>query len=204
MLVELFNLQHDLQVDSFGYNFQMMDTRDRIAYIQQMHTALGRELYEALDETTWKPWATGPQHINVTAYVGELVDALHFLVNMFIATGEDPTHLAKRVFNAYLIKHGINADRQAAGYDGTNKCPRCGRALDDPAVECDPSRRSVSMQTEPITGTQRVIEGAWCGEHGMYNPDSPTTTVNLREYWTRGEGTRELATGDVVPDTVAP
>lgn len=179
MLTELFNLQHDLQVESFGQNFQQMDTGARIAYIKEMKLALEAELQEALNETTWKPWTKRSAAINVTAYVGELVDALHFLMNMFLVIGEDPTHLAKRVFETYLVKHGINADRQANGYDGTDKCPRCGRALDDPAVECSPRRRSVGMTTEPITGRQHVIEGAWCGEHGMYNPASPHTTVKL-------------------------
>lgn len=175
MLIELFNLQHDLQVESFEQNFQRMDTGARIAYIKEMKLALEAELQEALNETTWKPWTKRSAAINVTAYVGELVDALHFLMNMFLVIGEDPTHLAKRVFETYLVKHGINADRQANGYDGTDKCPRCGRAYDDPAVGC---QRETEVVSRAVSGESAVI-GQWCGQHGMFNPASPHTTVKL-------------------------
>lgn len=184
MLTELFNMQHDLQVESFGQNFQRMDTGARIAYIKEMKLALEAELQEALNETTWKPWTKRSAAINVTAYVGELVDALHFLMNMFLVIGEDPTHLAKRVFETYLVKHGINADRQASGYDGTDKCSRCGRAYDDPAVECLRYPEVVG-----VLGDGEEVTGQWCGQHGMFNPANPRETV-------------KLSTPQVEPDTV--
>jgi hypothetical protein len=133
---ELFRLQHDLQVESFGYNFQRMLPADRILYIKEMYIGAGRELGEALDETGWKSWATS-RHINRDAYVGELVDVLHFWINMLLVLGDDPEELAREVFARYGVKKYINAARQADGYDGVStKCPQCHRALDDPAVTC--------------------------------------------------------------------
>lgn len=139
MLAQLFRLQHDLQTQSFNVNFQRMLPRDRIQYIKDMKLALDAELQEALDETSWKPWATRDS-IHRDAYVGELVDALHFLMNMFLVLGDDPAALAAEVFSRYCIKNRINARRQEEGYDGVStKCGGCRRALDDPAVAC--SRR---------------------------------------------------------------
>jgi hypothetical protein len=132
----LFQLQHDLQIDSFGRNFQRMLAAERVVYIREMQQAAIMELCEALDEVGWKSWATS-RHINRDAYVGELVDVLHFWINMLLALGDDPAKLAREVFIRYETKGRLNAKRQADGYDGVStKCPQCHRALDDPAVTC--------------------------------------------------------------------
>ena len=132
----LFQLQHDLQIDSFGRNFQRMLAAERVVYIREMQQAAIMELCEALDEVGWKSWATS-WHINRDAYVGELVDVLHFWINMLLALGDDPEELAREVFSRYETKGRLNAKRQADGYDGVStKCPQCHRALDDPAVTC--------------------------------------------------------------------
>lgn len=137
---ELFELQHDLQTEAFGYNFQRMLPAERIQYVKDMKLALSAELQEALDETAWKPWAAQPPHarwVNRDAYVGELVDVLHFLVNMLLVLGDDPRDLAVEVFTRYQVKHNINRKRQAEGYDGVStKCGHCRRALDDPGITC--------------------------------------------------------------------
>lgn len=133
---ELFRRQHNLQVESFGRNFQRMLPADRAIYIREMQQAAIMELCEALDEVGWKSWATS-RHINRDAYVAELVDVLHFWINMLLALGDDPDELASEVFTRYTLKAAINASRQARGYDGVvGKCPSCHRALDDPAVNC--------------------------------------------------------------------
>jgi len=133
---ELFRLQHDLQTESFGRNFQRMLAAERVVYIREMQQAAIMELCEALDEVGWKSWATS-RHIERDAYVGELVDVLHFWINMLLALGDDPIELAREVFARYETKGRLNAKRQADGYDGvSSKCPWCHRALDDPAVTC--------------------------------------------------------------------
>jgi hypothetical protein len=153
---ELFRLQHDLQTETYGYNFQRMLPADRILYIKEMYIGAGRELGEALDETGWKSWATS-RHINRDAYVGELVDVLHFWINMLLVLGDDPADIADEVFNGYLAKRQRNVERQAEGYDGVStKCPKCWRALDDPAVECS------------IAPEAAGADHAWCAVYGMY------------------------------------
>ena len=129
-------LQEQLQRESFGYNFETMTTEQRIQYIKDMKLALEAELQEALDETGWKPWATR-KFINRDAYLGELVDVLHFLMNMFLVLGDNTGDLADEIFTKYCLKNHINERRQREGYDGISmKCGGCGRALDDPAVSC--------------------------------------------------------------------
>lgn len=140
-LIELFELQHDLQTETYGYNFQQMTPVERVQYVKDMKLALEAELQEVLDETTWKPWVhvplRGSRWVNRDAYVGELVDVLHFFINMLLVLGDDPKELAIEVADRYLRKHDINRQRQENGYDGVSmKCHSCGRALDDPGVGC--------------------------------------------------------------------
>lgn len=127
MLDLIFKRQYDLQRDSFGVDPAEMSDDERIEFIRSMTLALEDELHEALGEVGWKPWATS-RHVNRKAYIGELVDALHFWVNLCLAVGAT----ADEVTDAYLEKANRNAKRQADGYDGVDgKCPTCSRALDD-------------------------------------------------------------------------
>jgi len=132
MLKMIFEKQLELQTRSYGVDPSTLEGEDRRRYIVDMTTALTDELHEALAETGWKPWATS-RHFNRDAYLNELIDALHFLVNLMLVAGANPTEIAGR----YLEKNALNAARQQAGYDGvTGKCNNCGRALDDPDVTC--------------------------------------------------------------------
>jgi len=136
MLSEIFARQRELQTRSFGVDPASLDENERVRYVIDMNMALQDELHEALGEIGWKPWATS-RHFNRDAYVGELIDALHFLVNLFLVAGAD----ADEVHNLYLAKANKNARRQQDGYDGlTGKCRVCARALDDDAVNCTPGR----------------------------------------------------------------
>lgn len=135
-LREMFELQLELQTTTFGKNFQRMRLAERVQYIKDMVLAATDELHEALNETGWKPWAT-KRHINEDAYIAELVDAWHFLMNLMLATGREPDELADLLFDGYIRKRERNVARQAEGYDGvSSKCGHCGRALDDAAVGC--------------------------------------------------------------------
>jgi len=133
MLHQIFDRQEVLQKKSYGITPKLLANEDRAEYIRSMVLALEDELHEALAETGWKPWAKNPGWINEEAFGGELVDALHFLVNLFLVIGWDPD----RVHAAYMSKAEKNAKRQEQGYDGvTGKCRSCGRARDDDAVTC--------------------------------------------------------------------
>lgn len=136
-LLRMLQLQERLQTETYGHNFQSMTAQDRIKYIKEMKLALESELQEALDETTWKPWVVRSFRINREAYLAELVDVLHFFMNMLLVLGDSPEELVTEIFGIYCHKNKINERRQTESYDGTStKCGACGRALDDPAVNC--------------------------------------------------------------------
>jgi hypothetical protein len=168
---ELFQLQHDLQIEAFGRNFQRMLQSERVIYIREMQQAAIMELCEALDEVGWKTWATS-RHINRDAYIGELVDVLHFWINMLLALGDDPTELAREVFTRYGVKGRINAERQARGYDGvSSKCPACNRDVADMGVMCSITLRD--NNGKPTHGR--------CEKHGTYQPASMVALKKLSD-----------------------
>lgn len=132
MLDNIFERQLRLQIDSYGVDPSSLSGEERRVFIVDMTLALQDELHEALAECGWKPWASS-RHLDKDAFVSELVDALHFLVNLFIVAGAS----ADDVYNAYIAKSEKNAARQQSGYDGVaGKCATCKRALDDTAVLC--------------------------------------------------------------------
>lgn len=132
-LAEMLEAQHRLQVNSFGNDPTQLTDEERVEWIRWNVLALEDELHEALAEVGWKPWATS-KHVNREAFIGELVDAFHFFMNLMLVVNCTAEELTK----AYSEKRGLNAKRQTEGYDGiAGKCPHCKRALDDPAVLCD-------------------------------------------------------------------
>lgn len=131
-LAKLLEVQRKSQEEVYGYDFAAMTTAERVQFIHWNVTALVDELHEALGETSWKPWAKGDR-LDREAFLGELVDAQHFLNNLYLVIGAEATEITFR----YLDKSAINRTRQEDGYDGvSSKCPVCKRALDDPAVLC--------------------------------------------------------------------
>lgn len=127
LLVTIYDWQHKMQVDTFKTNFERMTNEEVIEYIRWNTIALEDELHEALGEIGWKPWAES-RHINREAYIGELIDALHFLLNLFIVVDAGPVE----IFERYAEKRARNITRQLEGYDGVSgKCQNCHRAMDD-------------------------------------------------------------------------
>lgn len=122
--------QQMLQENSFGMSLKEMNDEDRIAYIRWNVVALEHELHEALDETGWKPWGTA-RHINRAAYVGELIDAFHFFMNLLLAVQVTDEELTA----GYWAKRRVNQDRQESGtYNGFTEKDGDGRALDEPHI----------------------------------------------------------------------
>lgn len=122
--------QQMLQENSFGMKLKEMSDTQRIDYIRWNVVALEHELHEALDETGWKPWANA-RHINRDAYVGELIDAFHFLMNLLLAVEVTDQEMTEK----YWAKHRVNAERQATGtYNGFTEKDGDGRALDEPHI----------------------------------------------------------------------
>lgn len=80
-------------------------------YREKMILACTDELHEALRETPWKSWKKN-QSFNSDKYKEELVDALHFLVNLFIAEGMTD----KDIYDIYTRKNEENIERWKNGY----------------------------------------------------------------------------------------
>jgi dimeric dUTPase (all-alpha-NTP-PPase superfamily) len=127
--------QQMLQENSFGMRLEKMTDEERIEYIRWNVVALEHELHEALDETGWKPWAQS-RHINREAYVGELIDAFHFLMNLLLAVGASDVEVTEK----YWAKHKVNQARQESGtYNGFTEKDSDGRALDEPHITANPN-----------------------------------------------------------------
>jgi hypothetical protein len=125
----LLTKQDELQRETFGFAFEQMTDDQRMEYIRWNMLALQDELHEAMQETGWKPWASS-SHLNIEPYLGEMVDALHFFMNLLLVTGVRPDQLAQKFTEIYLAKWQRNVERQAEGYTGVKeKCPVCGRDL---------------------------------------------------------------------------
>ena len=121
-LTLLFEHQLELQ-RRIGGDPRAYDRLAAIEYIKMNVLALTDELHEALQEVGWKPWATS-RHLNRPEYVGELIDAFHFLINLFLAVGATP----EEVYEAYVSKIKRNHKRQDDGYTGMKDAQ--GRELD--------------------------------------------------------------------------
>jgi dimeric dUTPase (all-alpha-NTP-PPase superfamily) len=120
----IYDAQRKLQ-QRLGHNFAAMSLEEVIEYIKLNILACTDELHEALNETSWKPWTKGERKILRDRYVGELVDAQHFLFNLMIVMGMSPDELLER----YLDKNARNHQRQDDGYTG-GKCATCSGELD--------------------------------------------------------------------------
>jgi hypothetical protein len=130
----LLTKQEELQRVTFGFKFDEMTDEQRMEYVRWNMLALTDELHEAMQETGWKPWATS-NHLNVEPYLGELVDALHFFLNLLLVTGVRPEELAQKFTEVYLAKWQRNVERQAEGYTGIKeKCPQCARDLSETSL----------------------------------------------------------------------
>lgn len=126
--------QRELQKKYFKTDINELNDEERAQYIRNMSLALTDELHEALNETGWKPWASS-RHFNREAFLGEMIDVLHFWANLVLLTNTSETE----ILEMYCAKAAKNAKRQIDGYDGVqDKCKDCGRAFDDAAVLCTP------------------------------------------------------------------
>ncbi len=115
-----------LQEEFYGHKFEDFTVQERVEWVRINILAAEDELHEALGEISWKPWASA-QFFNREAYLGEIVDVLHFVANLLAGANISDEELNA----AYLEKMERNRERQRAGYSGTDKCDYCKRANDD-------------------------------------------------------------------------
>ena len=125
-----------LQIDAYDADPALLKGDELADFVVWNHTALIDELSEFLAEVQWKPWSKVRGGVNRDAAIGELIDVAHFLANLAVAMGCTDEEWEYR----YKEKMALNAKRQRDGYDNSNKCKQCKRALDDTSVTCTTTR----------------------------------------------------------------
>src|SRR5258708_5625874 len=78
MIAAQLRLQH-----SYGNHFDEWDDTRRVQWVKDMVLAGVKELFEALDETSWKVWTTGPVRFSREPFISELSDAFQFIMNLW-------------------------------------------------------------------------------------------------------------------------
>lgn len=115
----------ELQEQYYGKEYPI-EGQELIDYIVINTVAAEDELHEALNEVSWKPWASA-NFVNREAFIGEIVDTLHFIGNMLVGVECTDLELSK----AYEEKMIRNRARMTEGYTGLEKCSICKRSKDD-------------------------------------------------------------------------
>lgn len=111
----IFDKQKELQ-ERLGYNFEGMNEVERTQYMKENIWYTITELDEAFREMPYgKPWKSY-ESFNRTVHnenlKEELIDALHFFMNILIAAGLTP----KDIYDIYCYKNKINHKRQDENY----------------------------------------------------------------------------------------
>lgn len=119
MLEEIFFTQKQLQENTMGYKFEEMNLKDKANYIREMMLWTTDELHEALHELsyakTWSKRYDKPEYDHKKQnrlFKEEMIDALHFFMNIMIAAGFTP----QEIYDMYMEKNKENIDRQKRGY----------------------------------------------------------------------------------------
>ena len=117
-LDKIFKLQNDLQKKMPGVDKVLDDPSYTQMYINEMILAMLDELGEVLRETAWKNPDLVPygwkkhQKYDKEKFKEELVDLLHFFVNLCLVSGMNSEELYAR----YCGKREENISRQERGY----------------------------------------------------------------------------------------
>ena len=102
-LDEIFKMQKKLEA-AIGADF---DQR----FITLSFVGIITEACEALENTPWKPWKQSTAY-NKIEFQKELIDLLHFVVNLLLVAGMEP----EDVYRMYKDKHEKNMKRNKKGY----------------------------------------------------------------------------------------
>ena len=110
-LREMLAMKQSAQAER-GYTFSTMTKAERVEYIKKHVQYLTVELGEFLVELPgFKDWKKYPQDMPIDngAAKEELIDALHFMLNIFLAMGMS----AEDIYRTYLCKADVNQQRLA-------------------------------------------------------------------------------------------
>jgi hypothetical protein len=131
-LGDIMELQKDTQQNVYGYQFDEMSLRELMFFWHTNNHSIIDELHEATDalggisnggNAIWKTWKKDYSKYENMKFSDlsesdqieckfEIVDILHFFLNMAISIGMTPQEL----FNMYMSKNKENRERQLRGY----------------------------------------------------------------------------------------
>lgn len=132
-LGDIYNLQADTQRNVYGYKFEEMSLRDIMNFWHMNNHSLIDEIHEATDalggikdgggNAIWKKWKKRYDEYGNIKFSDlsesdkieckfEIVDILHFFLNMGISIGMTP----EEMYNMYMAKNKENRERQKRNY----------------------------------------------------------------------------------------
>lgn len=123
---EIFSQIKDYQLQ-MGYDYELMEDKEKISHLRNYTVALMMEQAELLDEVSWKPWrkhADQKPIPNNRKIALEWVDCLFFLVDQAFCL--DLT--ADDILKAFDTKSKANYARITSGYSKTLKRENEGNA----------------------------------------------------------------------------
>lgn len=88
-----------------------LETHQGQAVIKSRAWNVTEELAEAMNELKNRPWKQKTYPVDLAKYYEEIVDALHFFIELCILSGLD----AQQLYDLYMGKASINQHRQVSG-----------------------------------------------------------------------------------------
>lgn len=118
MLNQIWIHQYDLQESLGVWKKALLNDSMKQQYINQNILALHEEAVEIMRETAYKNpdyvpfgWKKG-QQFNEEKFKEEIIDIIHFVMNLAIISGMS----SEEIYNRYLNKNKENHQRQKDGY----------------------------------------------------------------------------------------
>jgi len=111
-LEHMFRLQQNLMGKYGVASYLDIDSKHGQEKIRLLFQFIIEELCEASHLLKNKPWRKTFTKTNLTEFLEEMVDALHFFIELCICTGIGSNTL----YNVFLKKHKINTIREGGDY----------------------------------------------------------------------------------------
>ena len=109
MLISLFKMQKNLQKKFYSGCLPA----DEPKIMGENILALVAELGEVMQEDKrWKSWCKNPPEVNEKAKKEEIIDCIHFVINICIYSGMD----AEELYMLFTSKNLVNIERQESDY----------------------------------------------------------------------------------------
>jgi hypothetical protein len=114
---QLADKYHSIEEKNAGHIIPKIDEVDINSYMGQVRLKdfawrITEEVAEAMLTLKLRPWKQTPQLTDIDHYVEELIDALHFFVELLMLSGLNAEQVAK----LYLMKEQVNEFRIRSKY----------------------------------------------------------------------------------------